>query len=317
MNASALIVETARRYEGVAEFPGKASNPAVETFFARAGFPGMKDEVPWCAAFVGAILAECGLQGSGSLMARSYLSWGQKVSAQDAGAGDVAVMGRGKPPLGHVFIVTDIRDGFVHGVGGNQDDKVSGIKVPVAHILGFRRADAAAYPEAGRATVRMGSRGAFVLDLQDQLAQLGYFAGRKDGAFGALTRAALMAFQADADIEADGVAGPQTWAALEEAPPRPQRDVTAADLRSSGSVTLAAGDRIDVAAGLAGVTASVTAIRDATDQAAGVLPTLRALVVDNWPLLIVGAALVAVVMWSQQIKRARIRDAQSGANVGR
>lgn len=316
-NMNLAIVEAARRHLGTKEWPGAKSNPAVEVFFARAGHPGLTDEVPWCAAFVGAVLAECGLQGSGSLMARSYLSWGRKISPQDAGAGDVAVIARGKPPQGHVFIVTDIRDGVVHGIGGNQGDAVSDIKVPVAAVLGFRRADVAALPFMGRATIQKGARGAMVLDLQDQLTRLGYFAGRIDGEFGPLTESALLAFQAAAGIDTDGEVGPQTWTALESAAPRPMRDVTAADLRGRGSETLAAGDRIDVAAGVAGVTATVTAVRDATDQAAGLLPTLRALVVDNWPLLIVGAALVAIVIWSQRIKSARIRDAQTGAHLGR
>lgn len=316
-NMNAAIVEAAKRHLGVKEWPGAKSNPAVEVFFARAGHPGLTDDVAWCAAFVGSCLAECGLQGSGNLMARSYVNWGRKVSPQDAGAGDVAVIPRGKPPQGHVFIVTDIRDGIVYGIGGNQGDAVSEIKVPVATVIAFRRADVAALPFIGRATVQRGGRGAMVLDLQDQLARLGYFAGRLDGEFGPLTEAALLAFQADAGIETDGIAGPLTWAALEGAPPRAMRDVTAADLRGRGSETLAAGDKIDVAAGVAGVTATLTAVKEATDQAAGILPTLRALVVDNWPLLIVGAALVAIVIWSQRIKQARVRDAQTGAHLGR
>ncbi len=316
-NMNLAVVEAARRHLGTKEWPGARSNPAVEVFFARAGHPGLTDETPWCAAFVGAVLAECGLQGSGSLMARSYLSWGRKISPQDAGAGDVAVIARGKPPQGHVFIVTDIRDGVVHGIGGNQGDAVSDIKVPVAAVLGFRRADVAAIPFMGRATIQKGARGAMVLDLQDQLTRLGYFAGKVDGEFGRLTESALLAFQAAEGLETDGVAGPLTWAALESAKPRPVRDVTAADLRARGSETLAAGDKIDVAAGAAGVTAAITAIKEAADQAAGLLPTLRALVVENWPLLIVGAALVAIVVWSQRIKRARVRDAQTGANLGR
>lgn len=317
MNMNATIVEAARRHLGVKEWPGAKSNPAVEVFFARAGHPGVTDETPWCAAFVGAVLAECGLHNSGSLMARSYLSWGQKVSPQDAGAGDIAVIARGKPPQGHVFIVSDVRDGVVSGIGGNQGDSVSAIKVPVAEVLGFRRADVAAQPFMGRATLKRGAKGAMVLDLQDQLAMLGFFAGKVDGEFGPLTEAAVLAFQRAAEIATDGEVGPVTWDALEKAQARPVRDVTASDLRKSGSTTLASADRIDVAAGAAGVTATLTAVKEATDQAAGVLPTVRALVVDNWPLLIVAALLIGVVFWSQKIKTARVNDARTGAHLGR
>lgn len=317
MTMNAAIIAAARAHLGVKEWPGAKSNPAVEVFFARAGHPGLQDDVPWCAAFVGAVLAECGIQPSGNLMARSYLKWGRAVPSRDAQPGDVVVFRRGKAPAGHVAFFLSWAGARVHVIGGNQGDQVSEATFQVEDVLAIRRADGAAQPFIGRATLEAGSRGAMVLDLQDQLARLGYFAGAKDGEFGPLTRAAVLAFQADARIEVDGVAGPETWSALEHAPAKASRDVTAADLRKRGSETLASADRIDVAAGLAGVTASVTAIKDATDQAAGLLPQLKALVVDNWPLLLVAALLIGVVIWSQRIKAARVSDAQSGAHLGR
>lgn len=166
-------------------------------------------------------------------------------------------------------------------------------------------------------TVQSGSRGDDVKRLQGELQRLGYFAGNIDSRFGPLTRAAVLAFQADNGLLADGVAGPLTWSALEAAQPRPERDVTAGDLRSRGSETLASADRIDVAAGIAGVTATATAVSDALDQAEGILPRLTTLITDHWPTLIVVTLLAGVVVWSQKIKRARVRDAQTGAHLGR
>ena len=315
MNFNAAIIEAAGRHLGVQEWPGARSNPAVEVFFARAGHPGLTDDVPWCAAFVGAVLAECGVTGTGSLMARSYARWGVEVARRDAMPGDVVVFPRGQPPSGHVGFFVRYEGERVIIRGGNQGDKVSDASYPAATILAIRRADPAA--ATGRATIRAGDKGAMVLDLQDQLARLGFFAGRLDGDFGALTRAAVLAFQAEHKLDTDGVVGARTWAALKDAQPRMGRDVSADDLRARGSTTIRSADGIDLAAGAAALTATATAVSEAAQQADGLLPVLTRIVTDHWPLLIVVALLVGAVMLSGRIKAARVRDAESGANLSR
>jgi len=71
-------------------------------------------------------------------------------------------------------------------------------------------------------TLRQGSHGSAVTDLQNQLTKLGYTdaSGRPlnpDGDFGPATRKAVEAFQRDHQLEADGVAGPKTLKALGQA----------------------------------------------------------------------------------------------------
>lgn len=75
--------------------------------------------------------------------------------------------------------------------------------------------------DAGKPTLRQGSKGEFVQLLQVQLMQRGYQLPKygADGSFGKETAAAVRAFQEDRGLTADGVVGAQTWAALEEAPP--------------------------------------------------------------------------------------------------
>lgn len=63
-------------------------------------------------------------------------------------------------------------------------------------------------------TLRRGSRGADVTELQDILTELGYNPGSIDGIFGTKTFNALVAFQTDAKLDPDGVCGPKTWKAL-------------------------------------------------------------------------------------------------------
>ena len=66
----------------------------------------------------------------------------------------------------------------------------------------------------GYITVRYGSRGVYVLIMQDALNALGYTGGGLDGIFGGGTLDALRRFQRDAGLASDGVSGCQTWRTL-------------------------------------------------------------------------------------------------------
>ena len=69
------------------------------------------------------------------------------------------------------------------------------------------------------ATVRRGSKGIDVTDLQTYLYKLGYDIGPDgiDGDFGRNTEKAVREFQRDHLLTVDGVCGPMTWDALEKA----------------------------------------------------------------------------------------------------
>lgn len=65
-------------------------------------------------------------------------------------------------------------------------------------------------------TLRKGSKGKYVTELQAALMLHGYDLPKygADGDFGSETEKAVRAFQRDAGLKEDGVAGPKTWAAL-------------------------------------------------------------------------------------------------------
>jgi peptidoglycan hydrolase-like protein with peptidoglycan-binding domain len=67
-------------------------------------------------------------------------------------------------------------------------------------------------------TLRSGSTGVAVRGLQRRLLGAGYGTDEIeiDGHFGPQTEAAVKAFQEASGLEADGVVGPKTWAALDE-----------------------------------------------------------------------------------------------------
>ncbi|MBN1209210.1 MAG: peptidoglycan-binding protein [Myxococcaceae bacterium] len=66
-------------------------------------------------------------------------------------------------------------------------------------------------------TVREGSRGPAVRELQTLLKSKGFNPGGVDGVFGPKTKAAVLAFQRSQGIAVDGVVGPQTWGRLKGA----------------------------------------------------------------------------------------------------
>ncbi len=74
----------------------------------------------------------------------------------------------------------------------------------------------------GIRTLRRGDSGSDVLRLQERLQARGYDVGELDGEFGYVTEDALISFQRDYRLRADGVLGPKTAFALEAVLP-PQR----------------------------------------------------------------------------------------------
>lgn len=65
-----------------------------------------------------------------------------------------------------------------------------------------------------RPLLRAGSRGQAVTDLQNKLKVAGLYTMKVDGIFGSGTERAVRQFQQKNGLQVDGIAGPQTWAAL-------------------------------------------------------------------------------------------------------
>ena len=63
-------------------------------------------------------------------------------------------------------------------------------------------------------TLRKGSEGEAVKELQARLNELGYDCGKVDGKFGSKTLNAVIKFQTLNELEPDGIVGQKTWAKL-------------------------------------------------------------------------------------------------------
>ena len=133
--------ELAQAEIGTVEW-SKGANPKVMAYFKDAGHTEVSDDsISWCAAFVGAMIKRAGQTPTGSLLARSYLKWGNPVDLKDARPGDIAVFSRGNSTWqGHVAFFVKENASTLSILGGNQSDKVSVSTYPKASLLSIRRA---------------------------------------------------------------------------------------------------------------------------------------------------------------------------------
>ena len=132
----AWLVE-ARKMIGTVEGAGPKNNPAVVHLYEEAGHPEIRqDEVPWCAAFVGAMLKRAGIKPSGSLAARSYEAWGQPLKAPVFGC--IAVKKRPGGWLGHVGFCVGASASQIILLAGNQHDEVCVAAFPRSQFTAFR-----------------------------------------------------------------------------------------------------------------------------------------------------------------------------------
>lgn len=99
--------------------------------------------IPWCAAFVNNILKKNGFASTESLMAASYLNYGEITRTPRPG--DVVIfskLARGQA-TGHVafYVDTITQDGqsYILALGGNQGNQVSISAYPASKVMGFRR----------------------------------------------------------------------------------------------------------------------------------------------------------------------------------
>ncbi|MEQ8825485.1 MAG: TIGR02594 family protein [Filomicrobium sp.] len=131
------LTEAWREY-GQSEIRGPRHNPNITAFFKELQHEEhARDEVPWCAAFVGACLERAGYKSTRSLMARSYAKLGEPDENERVGC--LAVLSRGSnPALGHVGFLIGATEERIWLLGGNQGDKVSVAPFDRRRLVTFR-----------------------------------------------------------------------------------------------------------------------------------------------------------------------------------
>jgi TIGR02594 family protein len=110
-----------------------SSNVVAEARRYLGGNPTSRGRL-WCARFMNMVLERSGHHGTGSDLARSFASYGQRVSGPQVGA--IAVMGRRGG--GHVGVVSGIdANGNPIVVSGNNGNRVREAPVSRGRIYAY------------------------------------------------------------------------------------------------------------------------------------------------------------------------------------
>lgn len=209
----ARLVEVAQSYVG--------SNDRAGFWVKALGYDPGKSKA-WCGAFYLACLREAGLTDH---------KWGidgtgvQALRLPRTAHPEPGDLGYQDKPWQHHFLVESVGAETYSSIDGNQGTpgvqrknrafKTTGVVFfSIAKLL---RSDTDPAPQPERPTLRLGSQGDAVGEMQTLLAAAGFPALKVDKSFGPITANVLMQFQRRAGLQPDAVCGPYTWAALERA----------------------------------------------------------------------------------------------------
>lgn len=144
MNATAAITTAAAWMPiaiaeiGVRQGPSGRSNPRIAAYHAHANLRGYDDKTSWCSSFANWCLAQAGIEGTGSALARSWLEWGEPLSVPRPGC--IVVLYRDDPASwkGHVGFFVRTEGDQIYLLGGNQLGQVREQAYPLSEVLGYR-----------------------------------------------------------------------------------------------------------------------------------------------------------------------------------
>lgn len=127
----------ARAELGVRTHAPGSSNPRIDEYHAAAG-QRYDDKASWCSSFLNWSFARCGIAGTGSALARSWLEWGRPLETPEPGC--VVVLWRDDPASwkGHCSLFLREDGDELVLLGGNQEGEVREKGYPRACVLGYR-----------------------------------------------------------------------------------------------------------------------------------------------------------------------------------
>ena len=200
-----------------------AQNRATDEQTIKYGQQWVGKHVIDCSGVWWLAMKECGsymYHGSNTMwnkytVNKGRLSGGKRTDGAELKVGTAIYTGIKDGDHNHVGVY--VGDGKVLEAGGTKVGVILS-KITLAKWTCWGEQKYVDYGgEPGLPILRRGDRGSYVTLLQTKLIQLGYNLAPygADGSFGAKTENAVRTFQTNANLEADGIVGKETWEALD------------------------------------------------------------------------------------------------------
>jgi uncharacterized protein (TIGR02594 family) len=138
LDASPAWLKVAYAEIGQRRAPAGTSNPRVEEYNNATTLTGYDDKISWCSSFVNWCLAQAGIEGTRSALARSWVEWGEAIEKPVLGCVAVVTREGVESWKGHVGFFIEATDEAVILLGGNQDEQVKLKAYPLTDLLALR-----------------------------------------------------------------------------------------------------------------------------------------------------------------------------------
>lgn len=126
--------ETAKKEMGIKEIPGSKQEKKILEYHSKTSLKATDESVPWCSSFANWVTEQCGVKGTNSAAARSWLKWGKELKNPVKGCIVVLTRKGG----GHVAFFDSQDEKYLYLLGGNQNDSVCVAAYDKKRLLGYR-----------------------------------------------------------------------------------------------------------------------------------------------------------------------------------
>jgi len=131
-------MDVALKERGVKRYGLGECNPRIAEYNECTQLAGYDDKIAWCSSFLNWCMKHSGILGTGSALARSWLTWGNALDAPIYGCVAVLTADDAVEWKGHVgfFLRSDAQS--VYLFGGNQLEEVRELAYPLERVLAYR-----------------------------------------------------------------------------------------------------------------------------------------------------------------------------------